>query len=99
MNKYIIGDCIVVIEKKIWPEYFKELKKGKKFREVRLADFKLNKGDKIIFKEWDPKRKEYTGKEIKFKVKDIVKIPDDLLKFYSVRDIKKHGVYIIELRR
>lgn len=41
----------MTVEKKIWPEYFDEVKSGKKKIEMRIADFNLSEGDTIIFRE------------------------------------------------
>ena len=90
---------MVVVEKKIWPEYFKEAKSGRKRVEIRLADFDLKAGDTLVLKEWNPKKKEYTGRNVKFKVKKILKIPENLVGFYPLKYIKKHGVYVIEMVR
>ena len=49
------------IKKKTWPEYFEKIVKGEKNIEVRLADFKLNKGDILVLEEYNPKTKKYTG--------------------------------------
>lgn len=85
----------MVIEKKIIPEYFKAIKKGEKKLELRLADFKVQKGDILILKEWNPKKKKYTGRKIRRKVKYIFKyrIGD----FWSSKKIKKYGIYIIQI--
>ncbi|PIR71518.1 MAG: RNA-binding protein, partial [Candidatus Nealsonbacteria bacterium CG10_big_fil_rev_8_21_14_0_10_37_25] len=64
---------MAVIKKKIWPKYFEQVKTGKKKFELRLADFNLKKGDVLVLKEWDPKKKEYTGRKIKKKVKYLLK--------------------------
>jgi hypothetical protein len=87
------------IEKKIWPKYFKEITANRKHFEVRLADFKIHKGDKLIMKEWDPKKKAYTGRQISMKAGNVTKIPSDMKKFNSREDIKKYGFFIIELRK
>jgi len=83
------------IEKKIWPEYFEMMIDGKKNIELRLADFKLNKGDVLALKEWDPKTKEYTGKIIKKKVKNLIKF--NPLDKHTEDEIKQFGFYEIEL--
>jgi hypothetical protein len=85
------------IEKKIWPKYFKEILKGGKTFELRLADFKIKKGDVVVLKEWDPKKKKYTGRKVKKKVGYILKFRVDKLPFYSKDDIKKYGLQIISL--
>ncbi len=62
-----------MIEKKIWPEYFELVKSGKKRFELRLADFKIKKGATLALKEWNPKKKKYTGRKIKQKVNYVLK--------------------------
>lgn len=85
------------IEKKIWPEYFKEILKGKKTFELRLANFKIKEGDILILKEWDPKKKRFTGREIEKRAGFILKFKPGRLPFYSEKEIKKYGLQIISL--
>lgn len=85
---------MVVIEKKIWPRYFELVKSGKKKFELRLADFKIKEGDILILKEWDPKKKEYTGREIKKRVKFVLKFKLD--DFGQKKGIEKKGLYVIQ---
>lgn len=59
---------MAIIKKKILPEYFELVKSGKKKFKLRLADFKIKEGDIFFLEEWDPKKKEYTGKKLKRKV-------------------------------
>jgi len=83
------------IHKKIWPKWFKLVKEGKKNVEFRLADFKAKTGDVLVLKEWDPKKGRYTGRIIKRRIIFVHKInPFD---YYKQKEIKKHGVYLIEL--
>jgi len=88
----------MIIAKKIWPEYFKKIKERKKHFEVRLADFKIKNGDTLILREWNPKTKKYTGRTLKRKIGFTLKMPEDIKKFYSEKDIKRYGIYVIELR-
>ena len=81
------------IEKKIWPKFFEKLDKI----ELRIADFSLKKGDVIIFKEWDPKTKKYTGRSIKRKVRTVKK--DFPTNYWSKAKIEKYGLYVIELQK
>jgi hypothetical protein len=78
---------------------FKEIERNKNYFEVRLADFRIKEGDVLILKEWNPKTKKYTGKKLKFSVGSILKLPEDMEKFYSKKDIKKYGFFIIELKK
>ena len=82
------------VRKKIWPKWFKIMTKKIRNVELRLADFRIKPGDILILEEWDPKKKEYTGKMLRKKVKRVIKI--NLLDFYTIKDLKKHGCYLIE---
>ena len=85
---------MAVIKKKIWPKWFEIMKTEKKNAELRLADFKIKPGDILILEEWDPKKKEYTGRMLRKKAKKVIKL--NLLDFYTAKDLKKHGCYLIE---
>lgn len=81
------------IEKKIWPGYFKDIKRGKKNFELRLADFKCKPGDILVLREWDPKKKKYVGGIIKKKIGYVLRTKN--LTFWKKNDIKKHGYQVI----
>ena len=83
------------IKKKIWPEYFNKILTGEKNVEMRLADFNLNRGDILILEEYNPETKEYTGRVIKKKIKNIAKF--NPAEKYSPEEIKKFGFWEIEL--
>ena len=85
---------MAVVRKKLWPKWFTRMKKEKRNAELRLADFKIKKGDILILEEWDPKKKEYTGKMLRKKVKKVIRL--NLLDFYTAKDLKKYGCYLIE---
>ncbi len=82
--------------KKVWSEYFQKIFEGKKTYELRLADWKCNEGDILVLQEWDPKTKEYTGREIEKEVTYIGKTKD--FTFWSKEDIEKYGYQIIAFR-
>ncbi|MEK6906865.1 MAG: DUF3850 domain-containing protein [Nanoarchaeota archaeon] len=83
------------IEKKIWSENFQKIVSGKKNTEIRLADFNLKVGDTLTLREYNPKTKKYTGRFIAREVKKLNKV--DLLSIYKPKDIKKYGIYLIQL--
>ncbi len=85
---------MTIIEKKIWPKYFEMVKSGKKKFDLRLADFRVKEGDILVLKEWDPKKKEYTGRKIKKKVSFVLKFK--LNDFGQKKEIKKKGLYVIQ---
>lgn len=82
-----------IIEKKIWPDKFdldKELT-----LDFRLADFDLSPGDVIVFREWDPKTKEYSGREYRKIVKQAIK-SESPIRYWTAEEMKKHGMWLIE---
>jgi len=83
------------IKKKIWPKFFEKIKSGEKKFELRLADFKISKGDTLILEEWDPNTKGYTGRKIEKKASYILQF--DLNTFGQKDLIEKHGLCIIQL--
>jgi len=83
-----------IVEKKIYPSYFNLVKAGKKKFELRLADFKIKTGDVLILREWDSKKKEYTGRELKKKANYVLKF--NLNDFNQEKEIKKMGLYVIQ---
>jgi ASC-1-like (ASCH) protein len=85
---------MVIIKKKVWLDYFKLIKSGKKKFELRLADFKVEKGDILILEEWNPEKEEYTGRKIRRKIKYILKFK--LNDFGQEKEINKKGIYILQ---
>lgn len=83
------------VHKKCWPEFFQLVLSGKKNSEIRLADFGLKAGDTMVLEEWDPKTKKYTGRKLSKKVKAVQRV--DVSKFHSMEEIRKSGLYLIEL--
>ncbi len=83
------------IKKKCWPELFQLMLSGKKNAEIRLADFGLKAGDTLVLEEWDPRTKKYTGRKLQKRVKAVQKV--DVSKFHSMEEIRKNGLYLIEL--
>lgn len=87
------------IEKKVWPEYFKQIMDGKKTFELRLNDFDISEGDTIILNEWDPETKGYTGRTLEKQVGYVGKWKiDDMTKFWSRKDIDDKGIQVISLK-
>lgn len=54
----------MIHELKTWNEYFEEVFMGHKTFEVRKSDRPFKKGDVLILREWNPKTKQYTGREL-----------------------------------
>jgi hypothetical protein len=55
-------------ELKTWNEYFEDVFIGKKTFEIRKDDRGFKKEDTLVLKEWDPKKEQYTGREISRKI-------------------------------
>jgi len=68
---------------------------NKKNVEVRLADFPLEEGNKIKFREYDQYKGQYTGREFTRKVKFLCKV--NFTDFNSIDEILKHGHYVMDL--
>lgn len=85
------------IEKKTWPEYFELIKQGKKKYDLRLADFDIHVGDTLVLREWDPKTKDYTGRELKKKVIQKGHLDPNDTTWWSKKEIDKHGFHILSL--
>lgn len=83
------------IHKKIWPDVFPFVKSRRKNIELRLADFKVQKGDVLVLEEWNPKTRKYTGRAVERKVGLVLKF--NLAKWNPLKDIKKYGHYLIWL--
>jgi hypothetical protein len=82
-----------VIEKKIWPDMFENDKKLPV--DFRLADFDLEDGDQIKFREWDPETKQFTGREYTKTVRRVTK-HNSPTRYWKQEELEKHGTYIIE---
>ena len=87
---------MATIEKKIWPEYFEAVVSGKKKFELRLNDFDIAEGDTLLLKEWDPKTKKYTGRQIEKRVSYVAKFRVDKL-FWPESEVKEKGLQVISL--
>ncbi len=83
------------VKKKCWPEFFELMLSGKKNADLRLADFGLKARDILVLEEWDPKTKKYTGRKLSKKVKAVHKV--DVARMHSLEEIRKNGLYLIEL--
>ncbi|MCJ7804166.1 DUF3850 domain-containing protein [Patescibacteria group bacterium] len=90
---------MAVIHKKCWPKWFDKFCSGERTFELRLADFDLKDDDVLIFEEYDPKEKKYTGRKASFKCKRVEHSAQNPLQFYKIEDVKKHGFWIIRLEK
>lgn len=63
--------------------------------DFRLADFELKGGDQIRYKEWDPKTRQFTGREYTKTVKRVTK-HESPTRYWKQKELEKDGMYIIE---
>ena len=87
---------MAIIKKKTWPEEFNEVSSGKKKFDLRLNDFEAKEGDTLILEEWDPKIKEYTGREIEKKITFVWKFKTDQT-FWPESEIKEKGLQVFSI--
>lgn len=85
----------MIIKKKTWPDFFRQVLSGEKKFDIRLADFECKPGDTLLFEEWDPNTEQYTGRTLEKKVTCVIKTED--LKFWPKEDMKKHGFQVMSL--
>jgi len=83
------------IEKKCWPEYFQLILEGKKKFDLRLNDFEIKEGDILVLKEYDPIKKQFTGRVLEKKVTYKLETKD--INFWPKEDIDKLGFQILSL--
>ena len=86
----------MIIEKKIWPQYFEKILSGDKKYELRLADWECNPGDILLLQEWDPETENYSGREIKKEVSYVIKTKN--IDFWPKEDVDKYGYQIISFK-
>lgn len=87
----------MIIEKKVWPQYFQAILDDKKTFELRLSDFECSEGDQLLLKEWNPESKNYTGRELLVDVTYVIHTKDQ--KFWTKEEIEKHGFQVINFRK
>jgi hypothetical protein len=88
---------MAVHEKKIWPEFFDRVQRGEKTFEVRLADEDYQAGDTLVLREWDPQRKEYTGRSARFLI-PYVSLTQDQARHYPAEALSRYGLAILALQ-
>ena len=76
-------------ELKTWPEYFEEVKSGKKRFELRKDDRGFKVGHHLMLMEYEPKSGAYTGRSLLVKVMYLKRdVPFGLMVGYCIMSIK-----------
>lgn len=86
------------IKKKCWPEAFEKVLSGKKDVELRLNDEEISEGDTLVLEEYNPEKKEYTGRTIERKVGYVMTVDLNNPPYWSKEEIQKHGLRVFSLR-
>lgn len=84
------------IEKKTWPKYFQLILDGKKTYDMRIADFECEEGDILVLREWNPEKKEYTGRVLEKEVTYVGKV--NSFDFWRKEDVEKYGLQCISFK-
>ena len=63
----------MIHELKIAPQWFEEIKSGKKTFEIRSSDKPFEEGDYLLLREWDDETYSYTGRELTRKITYVYK--------------------------
>jgi len=88
----------VVIDKKVWPEFFEKIRYGEKNFELRLGNFDCRPGDLLLLREWDPKTEKYTGRFLLKEASYVFRFRLDEIPFWHKEEINKDGLQIISLK-
>ncbi len=79
------------VKLKAYPELFEKVLSGEKGFDVRLGDKNIEKGDIVILREIN-KNREFTGREVRKKVKFVLKTKD--WDYWKEEDISKYGFVV-----
>lgn len=85
---------MAIIKKKTWTKDFNLIESGKKKFDLRLSDFNIQEGDTLVLEEWNPEKKEYTGRTIEKEVNFVFKF--NLDDFGQKEQIEEKGLYVIQ---
>jgi len=75
---------MAIIKRKCWPEFFKKVMEGKKNYDIRHGSTNVKAGDTLVFQEFDPETKKYTGRSVKKKILRVSKTKSSGL-FHKVK--------------
>lgn len=78
----------MVHDLKCWPPYFKQVKNSNKPFEIRLNDREFRTGDKLVLREYDPEKADYTGKVVVKSVSYILDSHDGLKEGYVIMGLE-----------
>lgn len=74
---------------KCWPCYFEPTLAGAKPFELRFDDRGFKVGHHVLLREWDPRKKKYSGRTLSFMISCILKNSPMLQKGFCILGMKK----------
>jgi ASC-1-like (ASCH) protein len=86
----------MIHRKKCIPSLFEDVRTGKKRFEVRLADFEVNLGDKMVLEEWIPEESAYTGRTCTIEIEYILKTKD--MPAWTPEKVEEFGFQILQIK-
>ncbi|MCE5270783.1 DUF3850 domain-containing protein [bacterium] len=66
---------MAVHELKCWPEFFEEIRDGRKTCDLRKDDRHYRVGDNLLLQEWSPEIEKFTGRQLIVQVTHILDEP------------------------
>lgn len=88
----------VIHELKVWAEYFGQVKRLEKTSELRLDDRNYMIGDILILKEWQKRKKQFTGEQVKRRVTQITRLahwfPEDVVKEWVILHMQPYSDFL-----
>jgi len=85
-----------IIEKKCLPEMFAAVFEGRKTFDLRLDDFVCQEGDTLLFREYDPNTKTYSGREVRKTISYVLHTKD--LSFWDKKDVDEKGFVVMGIK-
>ena len=89
---------MATIRKKTWPDLFEAVRQGRKRFDLRLNDFEIGEGDRLILEEWDPKSGKYTGRSLEAIAGHVMEFDPKKPVFWSRGEVEEKGIVIISLK-
>lgn len=87
----------MIHRKKCIPSLFEDVRTGKKRFEVRLADFEVSVGDRIVLEEWDPEKQVYSGRSFSVEIEYILKTKD--MPAWTPEKVAEYGFQVMQIKR
>lgn len=86
---------------KCWPEYFRDVERGDKPFDLRKDDRDYQPYDTLRLREWDPRAKDYTGRECRREITYVLRgpLPWGLAEGFAILGLASYETEAIRLLR